>query len=128
MECSTCKAPLSGNQKRFCSKPCSRRGFKRDHPDRTRRDLLVGASRRLGRLRRLLAELKSAPCTDCGIKYPPYVMDFDHVKGQKVRGVSQILRYGEAAMMAEIKKCELVCANCHRIRTHERRVVVGESG
>jgi hypothetical protein len=65
---------------------------------------------------------ESKPCSDCGMKYPFYVMDFDHL-GDKRNIISQIVLQGSRhALEAEIKKCELVCANCHRIRTHKRRV------
>lgn len=66
--------------------------------------------------------LKNVPCTDCGVKYPPYVMDFDHIDGQeKSDNVSVLIRKGSrSAVMDEIAKCEVVCSNCHRIRTHNR--------
>lgn len=67
-------------------------------------------------------ELKSKPCTDCGESYPPYVMDFDHLdESLKTRNVSTMTIWSRAAIEKEISKCELVCSNCHRIRTHERR-------
>jgi hypothetical protein len=49
-------------------------------------------------------------------------MDFDHVRGDKLLNVSR-LRNGRLAwwrLLAELKKCEVVCANCHRIRTKLR--------
>lgn len=70
----------------------------------------------------LLAKLKSRPCLDCKRRYPPYVMDFDHVKGRKSFQVSIARRLwvSVARILKEIAKCELVCANCHRERTHKR--------
>lgn len=67
--------------------------------------------------------LKAVPCADCGNSYPPYVMDFDHVRGQKIVEVSKFCtdRGSLAKMQTEAEKCEVVCANCHRIRTHERK-------
>jgi hypothetical protein len=66
---------------------------------------------------------KKKPCTDCGTCYPPYVLDFDHVRGVKVAGLSQLrsARGAWSKLVAEIEKCELVCANCHRIRTRLRK-------
>jgi hypothetical protein len=68
-----------------------------------------------------LNELKSLPCADCGGTFPPYVMDFDHL-GDAVKrfNVSATHRYGWEEILREMAKCELVCANCHRIRTHQR--------
>lgn len=62
------------------------------------------------------------PCTDCGVRFPHYVMDFDHTHGTKVANVSVLARRGASLerISAEIDKCELVCANCHRARTWKR--------
>lgn len=64
--------------------------------------------------------IKSQPCSDCGISYPSYVMDFDH-RGDKDFEISGSSRTGSLRkILSEIAKCDLVCANCHRIRTHRR--------
>ena len=67
-----------------------------------------------------LRELKSGhPCTDCGRVYPPEVMQWDHLPGtQKLADVSPIR--SREAVLAEIAKCELVCTNCHAMRTFRR--------
>jgi hypothetical protein len=60
------------------------------------------------------------PCADCGASYPPYVMDWDHRdKGQKCFGIAAALGSNTPwpAVLLEVAKCDLVCANCHRIRT-----------
>lgn len=60
------------------------------------------------------------PCTDCGIIYPFYVMQFDHLR-DKIESVSLMARLvGKDKLLEEINKCELVCANCHAIRTYTR--------
>lgn len=83
----------------------------------------------LERNKRLKEELKkeireykeSSPCTDCGVYYPWYVMDFDHIKGEKVGNISAMVgNLSTAKLRAELEKCELVCSNCHRIRTFTR--------
>lgn len=75
-------------------------------------------------LRALVQHEKSKPCFDCGRVYPFYVMDFDHKPGhEKEMAVSKLL-YAKppiAKLMAEIAKCDLVCANCHRERTYKRK-------
>ena len=64
---------------------------------------------------------KSRPCADCGLIYPSYVMDFDHVRGRKLGTNAHMKTYvPPAALAAEIAKCDVVCANCHRIRSHTR--------
>lgn len=79
-------------------------------------------TRRRIELREIVAELKSAPCTDCGVSYPPYVMQFDHIGDDKVANVSAMVQRALKweTIAAEIAKCELVCANCHAIRTWSR--------
>jgi hypothetical protein len=68
-----------------------------------------------------LAEIKTASgCVDCGEKNH-IVLDFDHIRDKKYN-VSRMIHDGFSwkAIMREIQKCEVVCANCHRIRTHYR--------
>jgi hypothetical protein len=60
---------------------------------------------------------------DCGGTFSPECMDFDHKSGEKVNNVGTMVVRGwnRARVLAEIAKCELVCANCHRTRTKNRR-------
>lgn len=91
--------------------------------------LRVSNQARAQKLREEVEELKKVPCKDCGIQYPPYVMDFDHVSGTKIQAVSVLWRSGVSRerILEEISKCEVVCANCHRERTHQRRVSIRAS-
>lgn len=74
------------------------------------------------RYRKQYLALKDKPCTDCGQRFPHYVMDFDHARGTKEFSISNKGRdLSLEALTREISKCDLVCANCHRIRTHNRR-------
>lgn len=74
-------------------------------------------------IRECIVNAKDKPCADCGIKYPYYVMQFDH-RGDddKVYTISQFNRKGFSLkrLMAEIEKCDVVCANCHAERTFRR--------
>ena len=75
-------------------------------------------------LAQYLRDLKTkTPCVDCGINYPYYVMDFDHVRGQKHANVMELVStLSKKKIDEEIAKCEIVCSNCHRIRTHMRKL------
>lgn len=77
-------------------------------------------------------DLKEAsPCTDCGQFYPSYVMDFDHLpEFTKTFQIAWAIlqRFSREKIEAEIAKCELVCANCHRIRTNARSESLAEAG
>lgn len=70
-------------------------------------------------------EMKARPCADCGETYPPCVMEFDHLPGTEKLGTISTMVHSMAwdAVLVEIEKCEVVCANCHRIRTHITRKV-----
>lgn len=63
--------------------------------------------------------LRMHPCVDCG-EEDPIVLEFDHL-GDKSFDISKGLRYRNwTSVLAEIKKCQVVCANCHRRRTTRR--------
>lgn len=73
-------------------------------------------------LRAFVDDLKRGPCVDCGNSYHPCQMQFDHIGTDKVASVADLVRSkGKPAVIAEIAKCELVCANCHAARTHARK-------
>ena len=69
--------------------------------------------------------LKDKPCTDCGNKFPPCAMDFDHVKGKKAFNIASNHTASLEKLKKELDKCELVCSNCHRVRTHNRALASG---
>jgi hypothetical protein len=66
-----------------------------------------GHNQDLGRKRQILRDLKSTR-VDCGGVFHYSQMDFDHLGG-KLAPVSRL---------TGVEECEIVCANCHRIRTH----------
>jgi hypothetical protein len=67
---------------------------------------------------------ESLPCADCGRFWPHSVTQFDHLgTAEKAGNVADlVVSASRARVLAEIAKCELVCGNCHAIRTHKRRV------
>ena len=71
----------------------------------------------------LLRAFRRSPCFGCGKRFPWFVMEFDHREGTtKVGLVTKLAGHvGLMRLLLEIEKCDIVCANCHRIRTYERR-------
>jgi len=58
-------------------------------------------------------------CMDCGIS-DPRVLEFDHLRDKKDNVSNLLNKSNWTTIENEIKKCEIVCANCHRIRTQDR--------
>lgn len=74
------------------------------------------------KLREFLGKVKEENgCMDCRKEYPYYVLDFDHVRGEKTHSISYMCRwYTLEEISEEMQKCEIVCSNCHRKRTRQR--------
>lgn len=72
-------------------------------------------------IRAMIRKAKDRPCMDCGVAYPYYVMDFDHRDStMKEYTISQMIPGGSiSSVKREIEKCDVVCSNCHRERTHK---------
>jgi hypothetical protein len=103
----------------------AKRHYKRNS-DAMKKRAVAHTLRARERNRKFIENLKSTtPCKDCSISYPSFVMQFDHVRGIK-RGDISGMANAPASMTTlvdEISKCEVVCANCHAIRTHSSRAM-----
>lgn len=73
----------------------------------------------------IVHKIKDVPCSDCKIKYPHWIMQFDHIhSSNKEADISDLVTYASVEiLLIEIAKCEVVCANCHANRTYMRRLV-----
>lgn len=68
-----------------------------------------------------LVEYHGSECLDCGYQGPPFMFDFDHRDPhEKSFGITGKTKAYEA-LRIESLKCDLLCANCHRWRTHLQR-------
>ena len=70
------------------------------------------------KIQAMLSRLKDRPCADCGGRFPPYVMDFDHRDRSTKRG--NVSHLGNRRLVEEAEKCDVICSNCHRVRTYTR--------
>ena len=93
------------------------REHRRKHADK----YLTYALERQKAGREFINTFKSGLCVDCDTSYPPYIMDFDHVRGEKLQNVGEMGCYAIESIIEEISKCDLVCSNCHRARTYKRQ-------
>ena len=95
--------------------------YNQDYYMRNRVARLSDRRRRNISFSELIDQLKNRPCMDCQDWFPPECMDFDHRPGtEKVNEISRMQSNGRSVIMSEIAKCDVVCANCHRIRTKSR--------
>jgi hypothetical protein len=77
---------------------------------------------RYAKFRAIVDEPRKLPCADCGKSYLPCVMDYDHRPGEvKLFNISMAMNKPRKLLLEEIEKCDIVCANCHRIREYNRR-------
>jgi hypothetical protein len=99
-----------------------RANYIRKHYKENKQYYLDKAEERKQRLYKdIIVVTKDKSCADCKHRFPTVCMDFDHVRGKKLFNIS-IGYYGVSitALLKEIEKCDVVCANCHRLRTASR--------
>lgn len=71
-----------------------------------------------------LVKYKGTVCTDCGGTFPQVCMGFDHVDPlTKEFSIGAAMGRSIEVLKKESDKCDLVCANCHAIRTAGNSVV-----
>ena len=98
---------------------CYQREDRKRNPEKHKRRTYQLRDRR----KAWLLKHKDKPCMDCNQRFPHYVMEFDHREGTlKVASMSRMLKTHSSikSLELEMAKCDLVCANCHAVRTYER--------
>jgi len=101
-----------------CQRVYSRAHYRRNkakHNARRHANQVVYVARNKQRMR---VFLEDRSCIDCG-NANPIVLEFDHVRGKKRYEISIMLNAGFAwaRILEEVAKCEIRCANCHRVKT-----------
>lgn len=110
----------NGDRRDTHCRPC-RADYQHEHYVKQRERYVAEAGTRaraqaVERTDYLLDYFEDHPCRDCG-ETDPLVLEFDH-QGDKLFNIGRELRYRSwPAVLAEIEKCEVVCANCHRRRS-----------
>ena len=118
LRCTTCQRDLPDDDFSMDRKPCRRKRRFRRYECRecvSTRWAIWGE-----RIRQVANAAKDVPCMDCGVRYPLCATDFDHVRGKKLFGLNDATSHSLQKVKDEIAKCDVVCANCHRIRTTKR--------
>lgn len=104
-----------------CKRQKDKNTYHSNDKDKNRRLENDRRSRRIRNLRAKIfvyALLSKSKCIECG-ESRLETLDFDHVSGNKKANVSVMVRKGApiSSIKNEISKCEIRCANCHRVRT-----------
>ncbi len=107
---------------RECFAEANARNYRKNHERERARIYRYVTERRAEVGQKIIDYLREHPCVDCGER-DIVVLEFDHI-GDKVADVSAYAGGGRtwARVKAEIEKCEVRCANCHRRKTRERSV------
>ena len=108
---------------RDCFAEANARNYRKNHQREKTRLLRQVAERRAEVREKIIEYLHEHPCVDCGER-DIVVLEFDHV-ADKVADISVYAGGGRswARVKAEIDKCEVRCANCHRRKTRERSAI-----
>lgn len=108
---------------RPCRQAYGRSYYRTNRDKRVAQDAARKVTIRVERTRLLLAHFAAHPCVDCG-ETDPVVLEFDHLRDKKFTIGSKLTHMARSKVLAEIEKCEVVCANCHRRRTFGRKGTV----
>jgi hypothetical protein len=112
--CLTCASEFTPARpwQMYCSIRCQRKS-----PSKVARTRAFQIVRRT-----LIDSIKMAKgCRVCGYNTHAAALDFNHVRGEKLFNVSQDPKVAKVKLLAEIEKCDVLCANCHRVHTYENR-------
>lgn len=106
----------------YC-RPC-RAEYKQEHYAKNKARYIEQAQDRTRtmleeRTRYLIDFFRTHPCVDCGERNPT-VLEFDHLDEKQFDIGSGIRNRNWQEVLHEMKKCEVVCVNCHRRRTARR--------
>lgn len=101
-----------------------KRAYQKEHYRRNKKAYMqkaaINKKKQRAELRAIILNAKDCACFDCGIKYPSYVMQFDHIGEKNFTIANAVNGIAKQKLLHEISLCHVVCANCHAERTHER--------
>jgi len=87
-----------------------------------KRNSLYVRDRRLRRRRWLDTYKLRRGCDICGYREHPVALHFDHLdRSQKRYAIGIMITHNLKRLFEEIRKCRVLCANCHYVETHKER-------
>ena len=120
-KCSKCQSikPIEEFHKSaYTCKPCANQRSRDWHKVRANLDKRNARVNVKQRERKQWAVVyKGNQCLDCGNQFPLAVYDFHHRnEDDKSNNPSYFIKLSKERAISELDKCDLLCANCHRIR------------
>lgn len=130
-QCSTCKENLAvehfhknkskADGRHHCCKQCQRNYYRKHYASNKEQYLARNKRTRKRRQARMLQQKANTPCSDCGGTFHPFIMEYDHRDpSTKNFSIGSIHKNAGRKLAEELEKCDLVCANCHKMRTFRR--------
>lgn len=129
-KCSTCKIPKEDIDFNWANKKLNKRSGRcricanasnQRYADSHKRELEAKKQERVKRNKKVINKLKeNSGCKDCGKFFNYWSLEFDHIIPEnKSFDISLAVGNGWSInyILNEINKCDVVCSNCHRIRT-----------
>lgn len=95
--------------------------WRNPHKFKTSKERNATRNKRIRNIRkRWLNIYKTAKgCAICGYSKHPVALQFDHINPKDKRlDISGMTKNSLKTLMTEVRKCRILCANCHMIHTH----------
>jgi hypothetical protein len=91
---------------------------KKNKEYRIKNPIQTNGSKRYYRDVEIINKAKNKPCAICNSLYIHYNMQLDHIDpSTKAEDVCQLKGRSPKKLQAEIEKCQVICALCHRIKS-----------
>jgi hypothetical protein len=112
--CVVCNVQLFGQKLKYCSNKCKQK----DHYHRVKQQTNTYHSQTLRALKRKLelVEMFGGKCNKCGYDKNLSALHFHHIDSTQKSfklGLRILSNKKMSDILDEVKKCELLCANCH---------------
>jgi hypothetical protein len=107
----------------YICKKCQR-DFSKKHYYNNKKQYSIRNKRRAKEAKEFIINIKKNSICKCGEKRW-WVLEFHHNNNNdKYEDVSKLINYGIVAVKKEIKKCEILCANCHKDFHHNKNALM----
>jgi hypothetical protein len=114
----------------ICHRKRTRARAERDASSLSQHKSAVKTRNRIEELRKIVYSSKEKLCAVCGEEHPPWLMDLDHISGDKVANLSKMIgkNASKTDILSEIEKCRVLCALCHRLKSSNDQILAASNG